>query len=75
MGNWSSQAGGDLGGGGDDRLGLLGVEQAEVLLTCAQAALSRPIARIWVRSSGRKLMGKFSTARCVCARHSASMGT
>ncbi len=45
------------------------------LLTCAQAAFSRPSARIWVRSSPRKEIGKFSTARWVCARHRALTGT
>ncbi len=33
------------------------------LFTCAQAPFSRPSARIWVRSSGRNEIGKFSTAR------------
>ena len=44
-------------------------------LTRAQAALSRPSARICARSRPRPLIGKFSTARCVCARHSAVAGT
>ena len=36
--------------------------------TRAAAALSRPSARIWARSRPRPEMGKFSTARWVCAR-------
>jgi hypothetical protein len=43
--------------------------------TRAAAALSRPSARIWERSSGRPEIGKFSTARWVCARHRAFAGT
>ncbi len=41
----------------------------------AAAAFTRP--RAWIRagSIGVPLIGKFSTARCVCARHSASAGT
>ena len=45
------------------------------LLTCAQAAFSRPSARIWVRSRPRNEIGKFSTARWVWARHRAFTGT
>ncbi len=44
-------------------------------LTRAAAALTRPSARIWARSRPRPEIGKFSTARWVCARHSASAGT
>src|SRR5882757_509226 len=43
--------------------------------TRAQAALTNPNARICARSSPRPEIGKFSTARCVWARHSASTGT
>ncbi|SLD05173.1 Uncharacterised protein [Mycobacteroides abscessus subsp. massiliense] len=52
-----------------------GASSPRSLLTCAQAPFSRPRARIWVRSRPRPEMGKFSTARWVCARHSASAGT
>ena len=47
----------------------------ESLLTCAHAAFRRPIARICADSKPRPEIGKFSTARWVCARHSASLGT
>ncbi len=43
--------------------------------TRAAAPLSRPRARICDRSSPRPEIGKFSTARWVCARHNASTGT
>lgn len=36
--------------------------------TRAAAAFNRPSARIWARSRPRPEMGKFSTARWVCAR-------
>ena len=45
------------------------------LFTCAQAALSKPSARICCASRPRPEMGKFFTARCVCARQRASTGT
>ena len=45
------------------------------LFTCAHAPLSSPRARICVRSKGRNEIGKFSTARWVCARHNAFLGT
>ena len=45
------------------------------LFTCAQAALSRAMARIWFRSRPRPEIGKFSTARWVWARHRALAGT
>jgi hypothetical protein len=45
------------------------------LLTRAAAALTSPSARICARSSPRPEIGKFSTARWVWARHSASAGT
>jgi hypothetical protein len=45
------------------------------LFTRAAAALTSPSARIWARSRPRPEIGKFSTARWVCARHSASTGT
>ena len=48
-----------------------GCEQAEILVHLCAGAFSRPSARICVRSSPRPEIGKFSTARCVCARHSA----
>ena len=44
-------------------------------LTRAAAALTSAIAWMWSGSSGVPLIGKFSTARWVCARHSASLGT
>ena len=44
-------------------------------LTRAAAALTSPSARICARSRPRPEIGKFSTARCVCARHNASAGT
>ena len=37
-------------------------------LTRAAAAFTSPSARICARSNPRPEMGKFSTARCVCAR-------
>ena len=43
--------------------------------TRAAAALTRPSARICARSRPRPEIGKFSTARWVCARHNASAGT
>ena len=43
--------------------------------TRAAAPLTSPRARIWARSRPRPEIGKFSTARCVCARHNASAGT
>ena len=52
-----------------------GASRPRSLFTWAQAPFSRPSARIWARSSPRPEIGKFSTARCVCARHSAAMGT
>ena len=52
-----------------------GASRPRSLFTWAQAPFSRPSARIWVRSSPRPEIGKFSTARCVCARHSALTGT
>ncbi len=45
------------------------------LLTMAQAAFSRPMARIWADSRPRPEIGKFSTARWVWACHSAFTGT
>ena len=45
------------------------------LLTWAHAAFSRAMARIWLRSRPRNEIGKFSTARWVCARHRALTGT
>ncbi len=44
-------------------------------LTSAAAPLIWASARIWAGSSPRPEIGKFSTARWVCARHSASAGT
>ena len=44
-------------------------------LTRAAAAFTSPSARICARSRPRPEIGKFSTARCVCARHNASAGT
>ena len=44
-------------------------------LTQAAAALTSPIAWISAGSIGVPLIGKFSTARWVCARHRASRGT
>ena len=44
-------------------------------LVCAAAALMRASAWMSAGSSGCPLIGKFSTARWVCARHSASFGT
>jgi hypothetical protein len=44
-------------------------------LTAAAAALIRARAAIWAASSGVPLMGKFSTARWVCARYFAAFGT
>jgi hypothetical protein len=41
----------------------------------AHAALIVASARMCADSSGVPEIGKFSTARCVCARHSASRGT
>ena len=43
--------------------------------TIAAAALTWAIALTCSASSTVPLIGKFSTARCVCARHSASSGT
>src|SRR3954452_1974990 len=45
------------------------------LFARAQAPLTRPRARIWAGSIGRPEIGKFSTARWVCAAHSALAGT
>ncbi len=44
-------------------------------LTLAAAAFTWAIALTCSASSVLPLIGKFSTARCVCARHSASSGT
>jgi hypothetical protein len=44
-------------------------------LTDATAALMRARASIWERSSRSPEIGKFSTARCVWARHLAFAGT
>ena len=44
-------------------------------LTVAAADLIRASARIWVCSRVRNEIGKFSTARCVCAWYLASFGT
>ncbi len=44
-------------------------------LTFAAAAFTSPMAWISAGSIGVPLIGKFSTARWVCARHSASRGT
>ena len=44
-------------------------------LTRAAAALMRASAAICARSSRCPEMGKFSTARCVCARHLAQDGS
>src|SRR5262249_25824812 len=52
-----------------------GASNPSSLLTLAQAPFSRPNARIWVRSSPRPEIGKFSTARWVWARHNAFAGT
>ena len=52
-----------------------GASSPRSLFTCAQAPFSRPSARIWVRSRPRPEIGKFSTARWVCARHNAFAGT
>src|SRR5690554_690579 len=41
----------------------------------AAAFLTRASASMWPRSSGVPEIGKFSTARCVCARYSAFAGT
>ena len=44
-------------------------------LTFAAAAFTSPMAWISAGSIGVPLIGKFSTARWVCARHRASRGT
>ena len=44
-------------------------------LTDATALLMRASASIWARSSRMPEIGKFSIARCVCARHLADAGT
>src|SRR5690606_25430847 len=45
------------------------------MFVSAAAFLIIPIAAMKSREKRRSLIGKFSTARCVCAPHSASAGT
>src|SRR4029453_5051912 len=52
-----------------------GASNPRSLFTWAHAPLSSPRARVCVRSRPRPEIGKFSTARWVCARHSAVIGT
>ena len=65
----------DLVGGAADRLGHVLVDDAELGVDAAAAAFTRASARRARPRGVVPLIGKFSTARWVCARHSASSGT
>ena len=72
------RAAGDLVGRGRDRVADPPIDVRHVgqpALTRAASPLINASARISARSTGRPEIGKFSTARCVCAPQQASTGT
>ncbi len=76
MGNWSSCRPSAISAAAAMMASAFSADsRPRSLFTWAQAPLSRPIARICVRSRPRNEIGKFSTARWVCARHRALAGT
>ena len=69
-------AGEHLVGGGDDRVGLLRVERAEVAVDRRAALrLTSASARISSRGMRSLEMSKCCSERCVCAPHRRSAGT
>ena len=68
MGNWSSCAPEATSSAAAATASAISASSTpSVLFTRAAAPLTRPSARICAGSIGRPEMGKFSTARCVCA--------
>ena len=66
---------GDLAGRLLDCPGDVAVEDAELGVGGGRSGMISPSACRCAASSPVPEMGKFSTARCVCARHSAAAGT
>src|SRR3954452_572959 len=76
MGNWSSYAPDATSSAAAATASARSASSTpRSLLTRAHAPLTRPSARICAGSMGRPEIGKFSTARWVCAAHNAAAGT